>query len=136
MSHPSRLILRVQEFCLNISERSNIWSKHLYFCDNWPLKTPIFSFFATTTPLNAIFKIRGLMTNQDLINQLVKLLAMAENEIVTGGVIEIDGISLIDIAEGCTGALQIMSRDPNTRERIRSENIIPAGTGFIKFKFM
>ena len=66
------------------------------------------------------------MANQDLIPQMVKLLAMAENEIVTGSTVDLDGVNMIDIAEGCTGALQIMARDSQTRDRIRSENIIPA----------
>ena len=71
-------------------------------------------------------KNRSLLANQDLIPQLVKLLAMAENEIVTGSEVDLDGINMIDIAEGCTGALQIMARDSPIRERIRGQNIIPA----------
>lgn len=66
------------------------------------------------------------MANQDMIPAIVKLLAMAENEIVTGSMETMDGISMVDIAEGCTGALQMMAKDSQTRERIRAENIIPA----------
>ena len=32
-----------------------------------------------------------------------------------------DGIAMIDIAEGATGALQIISRDSSARDRIRNE---------------
>ena len=37
-----------------------------------------------------------------------------------------DGINMIDIAEGCTGALQNMAKDRESRELIRNMNIIPA----------
>ena len=33
---------------------------------------------------------------------------------------------MIDIAEGCTGALQNMAKDRESRELIRNMNIIPA----------
>ena len=65
--------------------------------------------------------------NQDIISHLVKLLSAAVREIVgTEDENDHDGINMIDIAEGCTGALQNMAKDRESRELIRNMNIIPA----------
>ena len=65
--------------------------------------------------------------NQDIISHLVKLLSAAVREIVgTDDENDHDGINMIDIAEGCTGALQNMAKDRESRELIRNMNIIPA----------
>ena len=53
---------------------------------------------------------RELFMNQDLISKLVQLLTSAEQEIVTGSDIISEGIDMIDIAEGCCGALQVKKR--------------------------
>ena len=50
--------------------------------------------------------------NQDLISKLVQLLTSAEQEIVTGSDIVSEGIDMIDIAEGCCGALQVQVKLP------------------------
>jgi hypothetical protein len=39
----------MQDFCLNILERGDIWSKDLYFCYNWPLKNLL------NAPLKGVF---------------------------------------------------------------------------------
>ena len=57
----------------------------------------------------------------------MKLLSAAVREIVgTEDENDHDGINMIDIAEGCTGALQNMAKDRESRELIRNMNIIPA----------
>ena len=65
-----------------------------------------------------------LFRNQDIISHLVKLLSAAVREIVgTEDENDHDGINMIDIAEGCTGALQNMAKDRESRELIRNMNI-------------
>ena len=73
------------------------------------------------------FQLTLFFRNQDIISHLVKLLSAAVREIVgTDDENDHDGINMIDIAEGCTGALQNMAKDRESRELIRNMNIIPA----------
>ena len=74
-----------------------------------------------------VYRMTVSFRNQDIISNLVKLLSAAVREIVgTEDENDHDGINMIDIAEGCTGALQNMAKDRESRELIRNMNIIPA----------
>ena len=88
-------------------------------------KTVHFSFGLST--LISVQIVTFIFRNQDIISHLVKLLSAAVREIVgTEDENDHDGINMIDIAEGCTGALQNMAKDRESRELIRNMNIIPA----------
>ena len=88
-------------------------------------KTVHFSFWPPT--LDSTKLLTFSFRNQDIISHLVKLLSAAVREIVgTEDENDHDGINMIDIAEGCTGALQNMAKDRESRELIRNMNIIPA----------
>ena len=85
-----------------------------------------FQFYGTST-LEPFPRMTVSFRNQDIISNLVKLLSAAVREIVgTEDENDHDGINMIDIAEGCTGALQNMAKDRESRELIRNMNIIPA----------
>ena len=73
---------------------------------------------------------RTYLRDQDAIPNLVKLLITVLQKLVnnanTEGNGEDDQVDMVDIAEGCTGALQNMAKDSLSRQAIRSMDVLPS----------
>ncbi|XP_078454512.1 catenin beta-like isoform X1 [Lampetra planeri] len=68
------------------------------------------------------------MRDEGVVHRLAQLLIRAHQDMRTAsGTLPqtVDGIRMDEIVEGCTGALQILARDPTSRSLITSLNVIP-----------
>ena len=97
-----QFFLRLQYFCSNISERGNNWSNDLYFCDNWPLKTPFLALKCVDHPLKQD-NYKCIWTSESWrITNCVKRRFLRTNFFFTGEFPVLPGKELVSVLSTCS----------------------------------